>query len=319
MKLHPHGSTESAAYAIDAGQQVGYSRVRSLPHASLWTGKPDSWLDLLPTRYIFVSYATGVHEGQQVGYVNHISTGDTVAFLCRGTPESLVSLNPKGAAESFALGVHEGRQVGGAVVAGVTRAGMWAGSADTWIDLHPLGSVGSMAFGIYKGQQVGHSTLFTNADSSSHAGLWTGTAASWVDLHPAAAVDSSAVAVHQGQQVGMAFVNGKRHASFWTGTADSWVDLNPRGASASDCLGVHRGMQVGWAQRYGRTHATLWTGMADSSVDLHIFLASNYTNSRAHGIWEDNEGAVYIVGEGFNSVAGRYEALMWARRKPGRR
>jgi hypothetical protein len=80
VDLAPPGATESTAYAVNAGQQVGYADVDSIRRASLWTGSPASWVDLaslLPAGF-GTSEAKGISRvGAQtyvVGYgVNNVT------------------------------------------------------------------------------------------------------------------------------------------------------------------------------------------------------------------------------------------------------
>ncbi len=108
-------------------------------------------------------------------------------------------------------------------------------------------------------------------------------------------------------------MDGIDRASLWSGTAASWVDLTPTGATRfarSRAFGVQGGQQVGYATVGDHERASLWRGTAGSWVDLHAFLSTSFTVSYAYGISHD-QGATYIVGTGFNSTLGHYEALMW--------
>ena len=64
VNLHPAGATESQAYGVGGGQQVGYAVVGGVGRASLWTGSAASWVDLNPAGATY-SYAYGVYGGQQ--------------------------------------------------------------------------------------------------------------------------------------------------------------------------------------------------------------------------------------------------------------
>jgi hypothetical protein len=46
VDLNPAGASESDAWAVHNGQQVGYATVGGLQHAGLWSGTADSWVDL---------------------------------------------------------------------------------------------------------------------------------------------------------------------------------------------------------------------------------------------------------------------------------
>lgn len=119
----------SAALDVSDGQQVGYAWVAGeveYPHASLWSGTKESFVDLHPGSGPGSSRAYGVSGGQQVGYVgNH-------AGLWSGTAQSWVDLHPDGSMGSLALDIDGAFQVG--VVD--QHAALWSGTADSWVDLH---------------------------------------------------------------------------------------------------------------------------------------------------------------------------------------
>ena len=66
IDLHPSGFTNSIAFGVSSGQQVGRGFIGGVPHALLWTGSPASVVDLHPSGFI-ASEADGVSNGQQVG------------------------------------------------------------------------------------------------------------------------------------------------------------------------------------------------------------------------------------------------------------
>lgn len=161
VDLHPFDPawTESWAWGVSGGQQVGFvarDELRYDPyygeyywvricHASLWSGAPESWVDLNPDKALD-SWAYDVSDGQQVGYA---------------TVWSKLERN------------------------WATHAGMWSGKAKSWVDLHPSGYLGSEARGVSHGYQAGIAWTSYHPDwwYLSHAGLWSGTPESWVDLH----------------------------------------------------------------------------------------------------------------------------------------
>jgi len=64
VNLHPAGATSSRAVGVSGGEQVGYAIFNySAPHAGLWTGTKESWVDLNPAGSSN-SYAYGVSGGQ---------------------------------------------------------------------------------------------------------------------------------------------------------------------------------------------------------------------------------------------------------------
>lgn len=304
INLHPAGATQSEAYGIFDGQQVGMCIVGSNAHASLWSGSAGSWVDLHPAGATS-SEAHGVGGGQQVGY--GAVGGVYRAFLWSGTPGSVVDLSPPWSTFSRAFGVSGGQQAGETSADGSVRASLWTGSAASWVDLTPAVAAGAVLLGISEGKQVGVAFV----GSTACASLWSGTAASWVNLHPAVATDSEVLGVGGGQQVGHASVGGYAHASLWSGTSASWVDLHPAVASESRAVGANGGQQVGYATVDDARRASLWSGTAASWADLHAFLPASYLWSQATGIWRDAAGVTYIVGYGNNTATGRVEALMW--------
>ncbi|HEY3243006.1 MAG TPA: hypothetical protein VGM03_06600 [Phycisphaerae bacterium] len=311
INLEPAGSSQSDAYGVEGGQQVGRAGVGGYYHAAMWTGSAGSWVDLNPSGALG-SEAYGAGAGQQVGYASFTVPGGAVhrAALWSGSAGSWVNLNPAGSTFSEAAGVSGGQQVGVACVGGVCRASLWTGTAASWVDLNPgwAGASNSTASGVGDAQQVGYAQV----GGVDRASLWTGTAESWVDLHPAGADSSWAFAAHAGQQVGRTHPGPFGRAALWSGTAESWVDLHPPAAYSSEARGVHAGQQVGWADVGGVTRASLWSGTAASWMDLHSFLPASYVTSRAYAIWHDGVGFTYVVGRG-NILGGGGDALMWVK------
>ncbi len=252
IDLDPAGSTQSAAYGVSGGQQVGYAVVSSQEVASLWSGTAASWVSLSPAGST-VSQAYGVSAGQQVGYAYF--GGFQRAGLWSGTASSWVSLDPAGSLYSSASGLGGGQQVGFAVVGGHSRASLWSGTAASWVDLSPAGSTESEAFGVSGGQQVGQAIV----GGQQRASLWSGNAASWVDLTPAGTTTSIARGVSGGRQVGEAIVGGTNHASLWSGNAASWVYLHaflPPEFTSSEAWGIWQDAAVTYVVGKGLNSAT---------------------------------------------------------------
>ncbi len=299
VNLHPTGATESKAWGVSGGQQVGYALMGGHYRASLWSGTAGTWVDLTPA---------GSQDGWAYGISGASQTGvaDNGASFWSGSAESWHDLNPVGAVESWAWGTSGGTQVGWARVGGVQRASLWSGTSGSWVSLHPSEAANSVAYGTSGAQQVGHVTIA----GITRASQWGGSAASRVDLHPAGATESYAWGVSGGQQVGYAKVGGVERASLWSGSAGSWMDLTPTGATSSRAFAVAGPYQVGYVVRGGSSHASLWRGNSASCVDLHNFLPASFTESGANSITEDG-GYIYVVGYGFNNSTLRAEALMW--------
>jgi len=326
--LNPPGWGYSYAAGVSGGQQVGSGCGTTGWHACLWSGTPESCVDLHPSGFP-ASEAEGISDGQQVGMVGS-SAFVGHASLWSGTPESWVDLHPNPHFEwpdycegSEACGVSGGQQVGTGFFPRrfTSRALLWSGTAESCIDLNPSGFSESWAYGISGGQQVGQGYVAPASGMNMHALLWSGTPESCVDLHPSGFQGSVAYGVSGGQQVGfgyVGYVGGYMiyHALLWSGTAQSCVDLNPTGFIQSEARGVSAGQQVGWgwgSATGGSEHALLWSGTAESCVDLHTFLALAGCNSSiANGIDSSGNivGTVYYTG-GAPSLGDYWQAVMW--------
>lgn len=109
INLNPAGSTESAAYAVVGGQQVGY--IYSFHHAALWRGTAASAVDLHPSGYTSTE-ARATNGVQQAGS-GFVSTGTNLpafshALVWSGSAASVVDLNqfmPPGFIQSAATGI----------------------------------------------------------------------------------------------------------------------------------------------------------------------------------------------------------------------
>lgn len=189
VELQPDGASGSAANATDGRQQVGVLVVGSSNHAALWTGTPESVVDLHPSLLTGFdsSVGFGIAPGQQVGEGIGPATGgiNPHALFWKGTAESATDLNSSPYISSSAYGTDGQYQVGSGYADGHSHALLWNGTANSVIDLHPQ-SVGgfsdSGAFGVGGGQQVGF--LSYGPLSEQHAAVWSGTADSAVDLRP---------------------------------------------------------------------------------------------------------------------------------------
>ena len=149
INLHPTGASESEAYGVSGGQQVGRAGVGGQHHAGLWSGTAASWVDLNALGSSN-SVAYGVSDGQQVGFL--YLDNSTHAGLWSGTAASWVDLNPAGVSGSVAEGVSGGQQVGYAWVGDQYHASLWSGTAESWVDLHallPAEYVRSFAWGVF--------------------------------------------------------------------------------------------------------------------------------------------------------------------------
>jgi len=187
INLSPAGypnNIGSIATGVFAGIQCGhvfFVTTTFLVHAGIWTGDAGTWTDLNPPGEFTVSFAEGIHNGQQVGAVWFQGEPAAHATVWYNTAASVVDLNPAGAEESHGYGVYNGKQVGWVRLVGgsVRRASLWSSTAASWINLHPPLALSSEAYAVYVGQQAGIAEI----GGESRASFWNGTSASWINLH----------------------------------------------------------------------------------------------------------------------------------------
>jgi hypothetical protein len=278
--LHPTGFLESIAYGVSEQSQVGYGNVVPngfVPHALLWSGSSNSFVDLNPPTFSF----TEAHDSDgdsQVGFGLATPFQKRHAVLWHGTPESAVDLHPAGFDTSRALGVSGSIQVGWGSKMNVeddSSALLWHGSAESAVDLTPHGFSFSRAEGVSGSSQVGWGKGPATS-GQYHALLWNGNSDSAIDLHPVdrGFFQSLAYDVSEGSQVGSGSTGLRYHALLWHGTAASALSLNPAGFNCI-ALGVGGAQQAGACSGPGLAeagHAILWSGTAESYVDLHPFV-----------------------------------------------
>jgi hypothetical protein len=252
VSLHPFGWDSSTTFDTNGREQVGNVMYKGNPHAALWRGTRDSFVDLNPPGKKS-SNATAISGSQQVGQA------DGHAGFWNGTADSFVDLNPSDAIGSYANDTIGSQQVGGIyVTGGYYHAALWSGTAASFQNLHPPGKTRSNAWTLSSSQQAG--------DVDKHAALWSGSASSFVDLNPNGATESSVTGVEAGYQIGWVTIDGKRHAAFWASTAESFLDLNGQsGPDATSSFATGISVQnnsiyiVGTVNRSGTISAALWT------------------------------------------------------------
>jgi hypothetical protein len=76
VNLNPVGIDESEAFAVDAGRQVGYVSFGQGKRAAIWTGTPESMVDL--HSYLPGPFQTGMFQGSEARGVWHDQTGTYV-------------------------------------------------------------------------------------------------------------------------------------------------------------------------------------------------------------------------------------------------
>ena len=340
IDLNPDGFSESWAYGISGGQQVGMGSgpaTGNRTHALLWRGNAADVVDLDP-RGFDISWATSISGGKQVGAGRPAGIH---ALLWHGSAASVVNLQPKAFGRSEATGISGGEQVGWGEFMGEytpqSHALLWRGSATSVVDLNPRGFDASWAVSISGGEQVGfgdrhllslpnHPVKLPNGErhADRHALLWRGSAASVIDLHPPRFTYSWAYGVSGGRQVGVGSNTSwaNEHALLWHGSAASVVDLHAFlspgfvGSSATDVNSSGDIVGGAWGPATdNRNHAFLWRSTR-SVVDLHAFLPPGFISSSATRI--DSNGD--IVGFAAKSDDAPYSshAFLWKRNVPVR-
>jgi hypothetical protein len=209
--LNPAGSTESAAYAVAGGQQVGY--IYSFHHAALWTGSAASAVDLHSAVYTSSeAHATNGVQQAGFGWVNTpAQTTQRHALVWSGSAASVVDLNqfmPLGFTDAAATGIDAAGNVVGWAVKGSangtasTHAVMWVPS-----DAAPNFSqgVGLSQSSVVAGESV-QVTVTLNQPAPASGAL----------VNLAGVVNSSAVTFQMPQNVMVA--EGDTSASFTVST-----------------------------------------------------------------------------------------------------
>jgi len=280
-------------------QQVGWGAASGSHHALLWTGTPQSYVDLNPSGFTW-SHATGASGTQQVGH-GYSATDDKNALLWTGTAASCINLNPSAYVASEAYGTNGTQQVGFGAWRGAGpgpsgynyHAMLWNGSASSYVDLNPPDFAESCATGISGTQQVGYGKGYST-NSGYHALVWNGTPNSYVDINPHGFDVSYAYGTSGTQQVGYGVTPSTVYALLWTGTAASCINLNPPGFRASQAFATNGIQQVGLGMGPDTSNnlALLWEGTADSYVDLEQFLPPGLRNSDSEAAAIDSYGNI---------------------------
>jgi hypothetical protein len=278
--------TKSTASFILGNSQVGGAFISIDPkdttlgettHAVLWTGTPESIIDLHPSGYA-LSSAIGQSGNTIVGKI--MPKGTSIYRLQAATWDAttykVTNCHPDGYDNSMMNGISDNVIVGSASPTGSTsfdnlHAVIWNGISRKVRDIHPEGYVSSNAFGVLGDIIVGYATP---KDSSAHAALWHNSTGQFTDLHPAKYYESRI----QGTTSAMQFGHADNHAMVWYGSASSAVDIHPSGYKASHIYSAAGNIQVGEAMAsltpspisYAPiSHAMLWQGNAESAIDLH--------------------------------------------------
>jgi len=144
---------------------------------------------------------------------------------------------------------------------------------------------------------------YRSGNSPSHAIMWNNAAGSFLDIHPAGYGSSSVAGAGDGQVVGVA----DSHAVLWAGGTAAQRELHPAAASTSALTAAKGGLQTGNVAG----QAALWAGSPDSHVDLGAWAPAEFLSTFAEDLDIAADGTITVVGWGYNSATGRYEALLW--------
>jgi len=175
IDLKPAGATGAGVFATDGQQQGGRATFGGHTGPAIWSGTPNSYVDLTPRGFPADGEVAGLWGGIQVGDLGG------QAALWEGTPSSYVNLNPFSVTTaSSAAGVSRGQVVGAVGVSGTaTHAAVWTGqTAASFVDLNPSFASSSELSGTNGTQQGGDFTARINGGLVSiYPAVWHGTAA----------------------------------------------------------------------------------------------------------------------------------------------
>lgn len=180
VNLDPTGNY-SDAFGVDGGTQVGMKGRK----ACMWTGTPQSYVDLHPADWR-ESYATGVSGSNIVGWVTSVPMiPGSKAVIWTGANHQLTYLDPPGFRGSKALAI-SGNTIGGyyTINDGLSsmHACIWPTVSTNVIDLNPSFAGGSNVTGLSGTVAVGWYAL-PNNDQIYRACIWNGTSSSFIDLN----------------------------------------------------------------------------------------------------------------------------------------
>jgi hypothetical protein len=258
VNLHSASALSSDGYGIANGLEVGAivsgTKCHSMPHAALWKGSAQSFVDLQPTgKYGTTNgtFALGTDGVREVGYGLDGGNGEH-AFVWSGTASSAVYL---GNANSVAYGVSGPRIVGS--LGSPSEAILWRGKGSSVLACSSC--YNWLATGIDGRNAVGYGNAFA---APYHALYWQGTSSNAIDLNPTGIFSSFALGVHGKFQVGYTVNASVYHGAAWSGSPGTYVDLHsflPSGYTASYAYGVDEaGNVVGAAINSAGIHSIIW-------------------------------------------------------------
>jgi hypothetical protein len=286
-------------------------RVLDIAHPVLWDASTLIEVDITPPGSIGGS-VLDVEGDLAVGWFWHIyscppwTCGWESAGYWSGQPPVFTEVHISGAEYDHVNATDGARMVGTATFE--YSQGNYTSKAYLWSrpniqhSLHPA-SVASDSGANAMDGEFQYGSIVTTA-RQVHAAMWSGTAESMVDMHPIGYARSWISGAGDGQVVGSAYLGSASRAMLWVGSAVAFVDLGGGSAVAAD-----GGVQIG----SGPGGGGLWFGTPESYVSLNDYLPPGFTPGSAvvRNVRVSPEGAITIVGAGFNAPADRSEALIW--------
>ncbi len=319
--LHPAGALASRANAVD-GATIGGSSTEtdatygSLEHPVLWHDANVPALSLVPAGSVGGA-VSAIDDDVQVGwywwpYTTPQGTGyHQHSCAWTGTAASHVDVQPSGWEFGSLSDVDAGQFVGTMrwdESSTNADGGLWNAPVKSALILTPGDAWGSSATSVDAGEQFGSVHIGFGV---VHAAKWSGSSSSHIDVNPPGSSWSYITAAADGQQVGRATFAGEHRPMLWSGSAEGTIDMLPTGATSATLNGVGDGLQVGVASFGGASGAALFASAPGMHVDLHSQLSADYSTSSAEDVDLDVFGTLTVVGHGYDSVAGRTEALVW--------
>lgn len=327
--MHPSWAINgSYMTGVENGQQVGYGNKpvqdwSAIDRPVLWHGTQSSAIDMTPAG----SVGGGIYSTDgttQVGWWwwpyqcriggQWYTCYSVQAAKWEGTPGTHTNLLVTGWEYSRAYDV-DANAICGTVSSdddvgnSTYHAVMWNKTTNNYTDYHPSTVSDSSITRIDGEYQYGSVT--THFPFTKHAAQWHGSSDSFVDLNPAGAYRSFLNDAADGQQVGAAEFNGQLTTGIWTGSADSFQSFIPDNVSAAGLVACESGLQIGAFTANGFVHPAIWAGDPNQYVDLTPFIPSQYTVAVLADLDVQPDGTIVIVGQCYNPIQQRYEAVMW--------
>ena len=180
VNMSPSVSSGGWILGCDGPRQVGTNILGNIFHAGVWSGTPQSFVDIHPNGYS-ESSANDIHGDLVVGEVDD-ATG-VFAFEWNLATHTTRNLNPIGNKSSQLFGTDGNQHAGYTNNLPNTfapHAGVWDVATGVMTDLNPVGGLYSIAYDVHNGTQVGVARL---VGAEVHAVTWNGTPESLIDLN----------------------------------------------------------------------------------------------------------------------------------------